>query len=927
MKQLYTLLFSILSVFSTQAQITIGQAEMPHANDELVRVRAVTNPLVNYAATGPAHTWDYSNLAANAGDTTNYQTVASTNFIYAIVYADIFFNANRANHAKQGVDIPFSNLLPIDNPYTFRYHSNSVYKTVGYGVELSGIPLPLIFDQHDVIYQLPLAYGNTSASHSSYHIDIPNIGYYGFEQDRDNVVDGWGAITTPGGVFDVIRVKTTLTMHDTITGFAIDRPVVREYKWLAQGLRVPVLQINTTTVFGTEIVNAIYYYDVPRTIEVVAPLASTICPGAAVPVHYEATGAFNAGGFFVPANHFTAQLSDASGSFASPANIGDVTATTSGIINATIPANTPPGSGYRIRVISTSPGFTGTSNAFNITIGGATAASISASGPSLICTGETLTLTAVGGPSYQWQLNGTDIGGATSDTYDAAQAGAYTVLVDNACGSATSNSIVVEVNEPPTHAVDETAYLICAGASVMVTAHDQSGQLPLSYQWMLNNAPIVGATDSVVTATLGGIYTVEVINGTTGCNFITEDVVVSVQSVPAPEVSALDTTSFCAGGSVQLSAANVPAGTFQWFLDGSVIPNETTTELTADASGDYTIIATSTDGCSSAPSAAITVTVNALPETPDATAVGATSFCDGGSVELNVPAALGNTYQWYLDGNAISGGTDTALVAMASGEYSIVTTDSVGCSSEASATISVIAESLNAPGVTSTEPTTFCEGGGTMLIADAIDDAAYQWWLDGLEINGATINQLTVTTAGAYTVTVTSLIGCSATSDPAIDVVVNPLPPQPLITLSNDSLLVSEAGTFQWFIGGVSIPGATDPWWVPSVDGTYTVQFTDANGCSSLSEGWLYLSTRVTGLSAPNLLVLPNPSNGIFSIQLRGGHGQAYEVLDATGQLVRSGRLAGARTSVDMGQAEQGMYFLRIRDNDSAPVLRILITR
>lgn len=927
MKQSYALLLAFLSALGAQAQITIGQAEMPHANDELVRVRAVTNPLINYAATGPAHTWNFANLAANTGDTTNYQTVASTNFIYAIVYADIFFNANRANHAKQGVDIPFSNLLPIANPYTFRYHSSSTYKTVGYGVELSGIPVPIIFDQHDVIYQLPLAYGNTSASHSSYHIDIPNLGYYGFEQDRENEVDGWGAITTPGGVFDVIRVKTTLTMHDTITGFAIDRPVVREYKWLAQGLRVPVLQINTTAIFGTEIVNAIYYYDVPRTIEVVDPLASTICPGAVVPVHYEVTGAFNAGGFFVPANHFTAQLSDANGSFASPVNIGDVTATTSGIINATIPANTPPGNGYRIRVISTSPGYTGTSNAFDITIGGATVASISTSGPSLICTGESLTLTAVGGPSYQWQLDGSEIIGATNDTYAATAAGTYTVLVDNACGSATSNSIVVEMNEPPTHVVDETAYLICAGATVDITAHDQSGQAPLSYQWMLNNAPIVGATDSMVTAELGGIYTVEVINGTTGCSFITEDVLVSVQSVPAPDVSALGATTFCMGGSVQLAATNAPVGAYQWYLDGSAITGETTTELTADASGDYTIIATSTDGCSSEPSAAITVTVNALPETPEASAAGATSFCVGGSVELSVPAAVGSTYQWYLDGAAVSGGTDTALVATSSGQYTIVATDSVGCSSEASAAISVIAETLNAPGVIATEPTTFCEGGGTMLIADAIDDVTYQWWMDGVEVSGATTIQLTVSASGAYTVTVTSAIGCSATSDPAIDVVVNPLPPQPLIALSNDSLLVSGAGAYQWYLDGVSIPGATDPWWVPSVDGTYTVQFTDASGCSSVSEGWLYLSTGIASTPASNLLVMPNPSDGNFTIQLAGASGHSFEIIDATGKLVRSGRLLGVRAPVDMGEAEQGMYFLRIRDNDMAPVLRIMIAR
>ena len=116
MKKNLTLSIVLLAA-STQAQITITQAEMPYAGDQLARVKAVTNPLLNFAATGPSHTWSFANLAANSTDATNYQTVASTNFVYAIVYADIFFNDNRANHAKPGTDIAFSNLLPVDNVY------------------------------------------------------------------------------------------------------------------------------------------------------------------------------------------------------------------------------------------------------------------------------------------------------------------------------------------------------------------------------------------------------------------------------------------------------------------------------------------------------------------------------------------------------------------------------------------------------------------------------------------------------------------------------------------------------------------------------------------------------------------------------------------------------------------------------------------
>lgn len=55
------------------------------------------------------------------------------------------------------------------------------------------------------------------------------------------------------------------------------------------------------------------------------------------------------------ANVFTAQLSNAAGSFASPTNIGTLTSNNAGNISATIPLGTPAGAGYRIRVVSSNP--------------------------------------------------------------------------------------------------------------------------------------------------------------------------------------------------------------------------------------------------------------------------------------------------------------------------------------------------------------------------------------------------------------------------------------------------------------------------------------------------------------------------------------------------------------------------------------------
>ena len=55
------------------------------------------------------------------------------------------------------------------------------------------------------------------------------------------------------------------------------------------------------------------------------------CPGATINIPYTITGSFNAG------NIFTAELSDASGSFSTPVSIGTVAADAAGSIIATLP--------------------------------------------------------------------------------------------------------------------------------------------------------------------------------------------------------------------------------------------------------------------------------------------------------------------------------------------------------------------------------------------------------------------------------------------------------------------------------------------------------------------------------------------------------------------------------------------------------------
>lgn len=89
-------------------------------------------------------------------------------------------------------------------------------------------------------------------------------------------------------------------------------------------------------------------------------IAPTFCPGDSVLIPFTAEGGFNSG------NVFTAQLSDEFGTFASPVNIGS--ASNKNEINSRIPLNANNGSGYKVRVVSSSPVIIGVSNLGGIVI-------------------------------------------------------------------------------------------------------------------------------------------------------------------------------------------------------------------------------------------------------------------------------------------------------------------------------------------------------------------------------------------------------------------------------------------------------------------------------------------------------------------------------------------------------------------------------
>src|SRR5205085_10362708 len=107
-------------------------------------------------------------------------------------------------------------------------------------------------------------------------------------------------------------------------------------------------------------------------------------------------------------------------------------------------------------------------------------------------------------------------------------------------------------------------------------------------------------------------------------------------AAPATSTGGASTT-FCAGGSILLTSSSNSGN--QWYRNGTAIGGATSNTYTATASGSYTVKFTDGNGCTSVPSAAVTVTVNPHPPTPAITTGGPPTSCNGGCVTLTTPSS------------------------------------------------------------------------------------------------------------------------------------------------------------------------------------------------------------------------------------------------------------------------------------------------
>jgi gliding motility-associated-like protein len=302
-------------------------------------------------------------------------------------------------------------------------------------------------------------------------------------------------------------------------------------------------------------------------------------------------------------------------------------------------------------------------------------------------------------------------------------------------------------------------------------------------------------------------------------------------------------TSVCPGDCIAFTDNSLgsPSAWF-WTFSGAATGTsnaQNPSSVCYNNSGNFTVTLQITNTCGTFTSTQIGYIQVGAGATPNITANGPVSFCEGNNVSLSTSTV--GTYQWQLNGAAIPGETNASLVVTQSGNYT-VSVGSGSCSG-ISNTIQVNVTPAVTAVINALSSTTICTGENVILESTNTANN-YQWLLNGVAIAGATNQQFTVSSAGDYTLQVTSANGCSAISTPTTVTLLTAT--IPTIASTNGQLsfcqgqsltLQATAGlaNYQWYVNNNIIAGATADTLVVTETGSYTVSTTNANGCNTSS--------------------------------------------------------------------------------------------
>ena len=307
------------------------------------------------------------------------------------------------------------------------------------------------------------------------------------------------------------------------------------------------------------------------------------------------------------------------------------------------------------------------------------AGSIAPPGPTTLCQGDSVLLTApAGGTAWAWST------GETTEQLMAREAGLYSVVVTNAEGctyEAPPSAVdIIPAPEGPIRAVayDDNgrpifyvydSLAVCFGEDVFLETVFRPG-----FSWLWSTGDVT--TNISFTADRNNllqvgehIITLRTTDGATGCAVV-ETFVVTVHPTPnQPILVSLSPQPLCGGTPIDLEVSNVEAGvSYLWSNGGQGAAIQT------DAGGSYVAAAINAFGCR-----ALSDPIEVFPG-PDISLVpgGCHVRCQPDTLCLPpIPGVV--SFQWLLNNAPIPGATAPELITDQSGIYALQMTDGNGC--------------------------------------------------------------------------------------------------------------------------------------------------------------------------------------------------------------------------------------------------------
>lgn len=479
-------------------------------------------------------------------------------------------------------------------------------------------------------------------------------------------------------------------------------------------------------------------------------------------------------------------------------------------------------------------------------------ASITASA-NAVCAGDIITFEANvtnGGPqpSFQWKLNGNNVGN-NSNIYSANNLNnddkVYCIVSGSGCTQSSSKhtdtiSVAVHPNLTPLISITASNSTICSGETVVFNANaTHPGSAPL-YIWKRNGSIVGSNSASYATGTVdsGDIITCELVSSipcplvdTAVSNSITMHV--NALLTPLVAITASD-TDICSGSAVTFTATIENGGTnpvYQWRVNGLLVGTNAASFTSSALNDNDTVRCTliSNAGCLAVDTVnSVGIIMNVNPNLVPAIVIVPSNdtICDGDNVTFTATVTNGGTspvYQWKLNGQNAGGNASTYTVALDSADrvscelYSSETCITATMVSSDTLEVLVLPVVTPAVTVTSSHGNVFCEGSNVTFTAAVTHGGtvpSFRWKKNNVNVGGNSDTYTDNALADGDTIVceITSNERCiTATTVVSDELIVRTTPmATPAVTISaNPGVRITEGTQVQFTATGVH--GGTAP--------------------------------------------------------------------------------------------------------------------